>query len=208
MATRGEPLAASAPRQHPSFSAGSALGSASSADVLGKRGRARGWAEQSAACDSAGSATPPRAPAPPAPPGASFPGSRRAPPPQAVWVRARLLRLFLRPPRSSSPRPSASGHAAPLRELPEGRVPAAAKTWWAAPWVSTPGWGGLRPPGPLPRGSWGPSCRGVSAHYLSREEVGWAFHFPEGAAFWWSPAHLSARLPRRREDPHGHYLLL
>ncbi|XP_046938112.1 translation initiation factor IF-2-like [Lynx rufus] len=83
----------------PSLASGSALGPASSADVRGERRRERGWAETSAARDSAGSATPPRAPAPPAPPGASFPGSRRAaprlvPPPPAVRVRAGRCGFF------------------------------------------------------------------------------------------------------------------
>lgn len=93
----------------------------------GERRRERGWAERAVARDSAGCATPPRAPAPPAPPGASFPGPRGAAPrPASVGppgARA-LLRLFLRRPRRAPPHPSASGHAAPFRRLLECRVPA------------------------------------------------------------------------------------
>ncbi|XP_039089467.1 atherin-like [Hyaena hyaena] len=109
-----EPLGDTARPQRPALVKGSPLGPAPSADVRGERRRERGWAETSAACDSACSATPPRAPAPPAPPGASFPGSRRAAPRPASAGRpgARApLRLFPWPPWRAPPCPSTSGHA-------------------------------------------------------------------------------------------------
>lgn len=138
-------------------------------DVLSERGRARGWAEPAAACDSAGSATPPRAPAPPAPPGASFPGSRRAPPPLAVRVARAPLRLLLFFPLPSAARPSlpgssgASGHAgSSLRASFPLRPDRVAETWCTRQqlWVSDPRLGEAAAAGSMPGSAPPPSLAG------------------------------------------------